>query len=856
MYKPLMAWACSALLSLSLAAENKPTKNELNPDRPKTPYLGPQEELQTLQLKDGYYLELVVAEPDIREPVISVFDGNGNMYVAEMRTYMQDVDNSNKFDAVSRVSMHQDTDGDGKYDKHTVFADNLVLPRIVLPLDNRIVIGETNTLDLYVYEDTDGDGVADKKELWFQGGPRGGNLEHQPSGLIWSMDNWMYTTYNGYRLRFTNGKVEKENIPGNGGQWGLTQDSDGKPWFVNAGGERGPINFQWPIVYGGSQVPGEFVGDYKIVWPIDNIPDVQGGPRRVREDNTLNHFTATCGQAIFRGDRLPAEVQGNLFFSEPVGRLVRRTIIDKKNGLTYLRNPYEAEKGEFIRTKDPNFRVVNMDTAPDGTLYIVDMYRGIIQEGNWVREGSYLRKIVKEHRLDENFGKGRIWRLRHKDFKPGPQPRMLEETPAQLVKHLSHPNGWWRDTAQKLLILKGDKSVVPALKETVRNGSTPEAKMHALWTLEGLGVLDKETVITASKDSEPRVRATSVRVGELLYKNGDQSIKEIVYALGKDSSPDVRIQAMLTAKYLNFEDWKTKVDELTKEDKTDTGLQLRFSLLSEPSKNHSTRKFSKDEKKLVAEGKEIYSQLCTTCHGSDALGQKNGPLMMAPPLAGSARVNGPKELSINIVMHGLTGNIDGKEYPGGLMVPMGSNGDRWVASVLTYVRTHFGNNSSTISQNDVLRVRKQTLDRKNPWTLEELGKAYPMPLTNKKQWKLTSSHGKNKEKYAVDGNLSTRFDTGASQEPGMWLQIELPEAKLLHSIVLDAGKSRNDYPRGYDLEVSEDGKAWKKIKSDKGNNALTEINLKPINAKFIKITLTKSQKGLFWSIHNMEIFAK
>ena len=90
-----------------------------------------------------------------------------------------------------------------------------------------------------------------------------------------------------------------------------------------------------------------------------------------------------------------------------------------------------------------------MDTAPDGSLYIVDMYRGIIQEGNWVREGSYLRKVVKQYHLDENFGKGRIWRLRHKDFELGKQPRMLEETPAQLVKHLSHPNGWWRDTAQK-----------------------------------------------------------------------------------------------------------------------------------------------------------------------------------------------------------------------------------------------------------------------------------------------------------------------------------------------------------------------------------------------------------------------
>ena len=857
MTKGLIAMALSALITMGVMAENKPTKNQdLDPNRPKTPFLGPEEALKTMKLKDGYYLELVVGEPIIKEPVITVFDGNGNMYVAEMRTYMQDIDGSGKFDPVSRVSMHQDTNGDGKYDKHTIFADKLVLPRIVLPLDNRIIIGETNTLDLYCYEDTDGDGVADKKELWYQGGKRGGNLEHQPSGLIWSLDNWLYTTYNNYRLKFKNGKVIKETIPGNGGQWGLTQDSDGKPWYVNAGGERGPINFQWPITYGGSKAPGEFSGSYKIVWPIDNIPDVQGGLRRVREDNTLNHFTATCGQAIFRGDKLPKEIQGNLFFSEPVGRLIRRTVITKKDGLSYLSNPYEAEKGEFIRTKDPNFRVVNMDTAPDGTLYIADMYRGIIQEGNWVRKGSYLRGVVQKHRLDENFGKGRVWRLRHKDFKLGKQPRMLEETPAQLVKHLSHPNGWWRDTAQKLLILKGDKSVVPALKELVKSGSTTEAKLHALWTLEGLDSADKNIVSVASKDKEPRVRAASARVSEALFKAGDNSIPELVYALAKDSSPDVKIQALLTAKYLKLEDWQAKAEEITKDDTSDASLQIRHALLRAPSKNHSNKKFSKTERKLVDAGKTIYSQLCTSCHGANAKGQKNGPLMMAPPLAGSTRVTGPKGISVNIVMHGLSGLVDGKNYPGGLMVPMGTNGDKWIASVLSYIRTHFGNNASVITEKEVAKVRAATKDRKTPWTLAELSKVYPMPLGNKKAWKLTSSHGANKLMYALDGNLGTRFDTGGQQEPGMWMQIQLPEAKNIHSLVLDAGKSKNDYPLGYRIEMSVDGKSWQKIKESGSRNTLTEINTKPTVAKYIKITLTKKKKGNYWSIHNMDIFAK
>ncbi|MCK5922862.1 MAG: hypothetical protein KAG66_18110, partial [Methylococcales bacterium] len=404
--------------------------------------------MKHLELPEGYKLELVLSEPEIKEPVVCVFDGNGRMFVAEMRTYMQDIDGTTKYEKVSRVSVHEDTTGDGKMDKHSVFIDNLLLPRILLPLDDRLIVQETNTLDLYSYRDTDGDGVADEKKKIFDGGERGGNLEHQPSGLIWSMDNWLYTTYNAFRLRLNpDGTMSKEPTAANGGQWGLTQDNYGKPWFVNAGGEIGPLNFQQPIVYGAFNVADQFPVDYREVFPLPlkprTIPDVQGGSRRFRpEDGTLNHFTATCGAEIFRGDRLPEDFRGNLLFSEPVGRLIRRSKITVKDGITYLNNVYD--KKEFIRSTDANFHVVNMVTAPDGCLYLVDMYRGIIQEGNWVGEGSYLRKVVKQHQLDKNFGRGRIYRLVHKEFERGPQPKMLKQSAAELVANLEHPNGWWR----------------------------------------------------------------------------------------------------------------------------------------------------------------------------------------------------------------------------------------------------------------------------------------------------------------------------------------------------------------------------------------------------------------------------
>ena len=133
-------------------------------------------------------------------------------------------------------------------------------------------------------------------------------------------------------------------------------------------------------------------------------------------------------------------------------------------GLTQLTNVYP--RSEFVRSLDPLFRPVGIANAPDGTVYIADMYRGVIEGAPWVKDGTYLREKIKQYQLDKILGHGRVWRLTHDGMTPDrTKPRMLEQTPAQLVAHLSHPNGWWRDTAQQLLVLKQDRSVVPALRE-------------------------------------------------------------------------------------------------------------------------------------------------------------------------------------------------------------------------------------------------------------------------------------------------------------------------------------------------------------------------------------------------------
>ena len=455
-------------------------------------------------LPTGYRMELVAAEPDVISPTLIEFDGNGRMYVGEMISYMMDAKASREHEPISRISRWESSKGDGRYDKRTVFVDRLVAPRMILPLQDGVILtSETDSDDLVKWSDTNGDGVADKREVVFTGIGQSGdaNIEHQKAGLLWNMDNWIYTTYNPFRIRWTPSGFLREPTGPNGGQWGLASDDDGKPWFVDAGGERGPMNFQYPIHYGAftpcapagrggrgaapapapppnpNCPPGMengFEKDFAVVWPTPGIGDMQGGIGRTRMPaQNLNHFTATTGPAIVRGDALPADLKGNLLFTEPVGRLIRRASIEKIEGLTMLRNVYPG--AEFVTSVDRLFRPVNISNAPDGTLYIADMYHGIIQELQWSGPGSYLRAKIEQYQLDKVAAHGRIWRLRY-DGRPAvtatdtnigqaaipaiqptfAAPKMCSETPAQLVAHFAHPNGWWRDMAQRLLVLKQD----------------------------------------------------------------------------------------------------------------------------------------------------------------------------------------------------------------------------------------------------------------------------------------------------------------------------------------------------------------------------------------------------------------
>ena len=396
---------------------------------PSPAHLSPEESLKTFRLPEGYHLQLVASEPMIKEPVAIAWDGNARMYVAQMETYMQDVDATGEQNSISRIMLLEDTNNDGKMDKSSVFIDKLRLPRMILCVGHELLVNETNTYNIYAYKDSNGDGVADEKKLVYDNNAIDTkNLEHQQSGLDWNVDNWIYVTVDPVRFRYKNGKLEADSlVSGSNGQWGLTHDNYGRLYFSRAGGENAGSGFQINPVYGQLEFSDAYDDStFGAVWPIIKTPDVQGGLKRLRPDTTLNHFTAANGQSIFRGDRLPHSLVGDYLINEPVARIIRRAKVINKEGKTTLKNAYNQE--EFIASSDMNFRPVNTYTGPDGCLYIVDMNRGIIQEGEWTKADSYLRPQIRRLGLDKNKQYGRIYRLVYDSMQPGPKPHMLDES--------------------------------------------------------------------------------------------------------------------------------------------------------------------------------------------------------------------------------------------------------------------------------------------------------------------------------------------------------------------------------------------------------------------------------------------
>jgi glucose/arabinose dehydrogenase/mono/diheme cytochrome c family protein len=862
----------------------------------KTPVraLSPGEEAKRFWLPPGYKLEPVLTDPDIEEPAQIAFDGNGRMFVLELRGYMQNADAAGELDPVGRISLHEDRDGDGVYETHEVFVDKLIFPRFVMPLGaDAILAKESNADEVWKFTDTNGDGTADRKDLFATGLGRSINVEHQESGFVWALDNWIYSTINSARIRWTPSGVLRETTGSNGGQWGVAQDSYGKVWF-QAGASGMPGYFQTPIAYGNFSYPQQFEEDLNITWgaPV-RIADMQGGMGVVRmPDGSLARATGAAGNDVYRGDRLPKDMMGDYFYGEVVARIVRRLHPVKTDGLTQLRNVYPLS--EFIRSTDPLFRPVDVTTAPDGTMYITDMYRGIIQESQWSGPGTYLRQRIDQYELDKIVRHGRIWRLTYEGMgRRTDAPRMLSETLAQLVAHLGDPNGWWRDTAQQLLVLKQDKSVVPALQDLARKSPNQLARIHALWALEGLGAADRALVRELMEDKDPQIRIQAVRVSETLYKAGDRAFAADYKSLTKDPDTDVVMQALMTLNTLKVADAKPSVQAALASNKAG-GVQLVAGTILNPPptagrgglESFGASALTTEERALLERGRDIYTSLCFTCHGEDGRGEPMpgaaAGTTRAPALASSPRVVGHHDYLIKVLLHGLTGPVAGNSYTE-VMVPMGQSGDEWVAAIASYVRNSFGNRASLVAPAEVARVRAATSDRKALWTAAELEGSLPKMIPTD-GLKFSASHN---PQIAMQATGINPWTSGYAQQPGMWFQVELPQPMTIIEVQFTSTAASVDttpavpgaptrtgvpgaggrgtagapppppplgFPREFQVQVSNDGTAWSDpVTRGTGGTTQTDIAFAPVRAKFVRITQTGTADAP-WTIQRLRLF--
>jgi mono/diheme cytochrome c family protein len=442
----------------------------------------------------------------------------------------------------------EDRDDDGRMDRGTVFLDSLVLPRAVKVLERGVLVAAPP--HLWLARDTDGDLRADTREVVRDdyGNPRG-NPEHNANGLLWGLDNWIHNSNYEGELRLDDGGFTHRETPGQG-QWGVSTDEFGR-LFRNSNEDPLRVELVPSHYYARNPDLARSRGSYERVtqngpvWPVHPTPGVNRGyrERTLRPDSTLAHFTAAAAPTAYTGDRLPAELRNDVFVAEPAGNLVRRFQVEAEaDGTLSAENAYE--QAEFLASTDERFRPVNVYSAPDGTLYVVDMYRGIIQHRRYITD--YLEQQIRARELEQPIGHGRIYRIVREGTRRGPRPALSGASAEQLVGHLDHPNGWWRQTAQRLLVERGDTSVAPRLRRLARRARDERVRLHALWTLDGLDAADVATVESALADRSPHVRAAALRVAEGYLPRPAHPLREAVIARLTDPAPQVRWQLAAT----------------------------------------------------------------------------------------------------------------------------------------------------------------------------------------------------------------------------------------------------------------------------------------------------------------------
>jgi mono/diheme cytochrome c family protein/glucose/arabinose dehydrogenase len=499
----------------------------------------------------GYRVELVASEPLVQEPVAMDWDTDGRLWVVEMPGFMADITGSNEDDPIGRVVVLQDTNGDGRMDKRTVFADGMVLARSIKILDRGVLVAEPP--NVWLMRDTNGDLRADTKELVTnQYGRRGADPQENANGFLWGLDNRMYTAGQAdIQLRLKNGVFELQKTLQRG-EWGVTEDDAGRI-YRNTNESALHVDEVHTAYFARNPSLLRTRGSYdrladdnpelNTVWPVRPNPGTNRAYQTGidRPDGTLVKFTSVCAPVVYRGDRLPSELYGNVFVAEPAANLVSRIVIDDAGPNVRARKAYE--QGEFLASTDERFRPVFISNAPDGTLYIADMYRGIIEHRISITE--YLRDQILSRKLQQPTGMGRIYRVVHDSTKRDLSRPLAKASATDLVTLLSHPNAWWRDTAQRVIVERGEQAAIPALKKLADTATDARLRLRALWTLDGLDAIEPAMVTKALEDPLRTIRGAAIRIAERWL--GDQSSPVTAAVMKRIEDTDVTVRRQLAA---------------------------------------------------------------------------------------------------------------------------------------------------------------------------------------------------------------------------------------------------------------------------------------------------------------------
>ncbi len=719
------------------------------------PQLSPKESLRAMHVEDGFEVKLVAAEPLVNTPVAMTFDDKGRIWVLEMEGYMPDVNGNGEDVHNGKIVILEDKDGDGAADERKVFMDSLQLPRALCLVEDGILVAEPPNL-WYVKIMND---RAGKKTLVDSAYTEGGNVEHQPNGLIRSLDNWIYSANSGkkYKKKGNEWLIERTH---DRGQWGITQDDYGRLYYNN-NSQNLLGDYFMPGLGAGNRGQRSVSGyDTKIVpnnrvYPARPTTGVNRGyMEKILDDSSrLVNFTAACGPVVYRSSLFDQSYYNNVFVAEPSANLIKRNILEENGNIMLGKQAYEGR--EFLTSIDERFRPVSLYEGPDGALYIVDMYRGIIQHKTYLTD--YLKQEIQKRSLTKPLNCGRIYKI--VPTQKSANPVIMPQDPVELVNLLNYPAGWVRDKAQQMLVDGKYTTAESTLRDNLDAVDDPLKVIHSLWIMEGLGVLKTADVLPLLKHSNWKIRVQGLTVlSSVLNKNNYSQfvpvLQKMINSNDTVAAPYIAFQAGLfrtfdpaTPDALLLTLAKKFPDNLYVSDAIISNLQGREAsfykkvIAINPDSNLAiNRRFKKtlgditkneinknleQLKAQFSKGVNLFQTICKTCHGEDG----NGVASLAPPLNNSKWVTGDKNKLIAIVLQGLTGpvKVNNKLYEppeiSGEMPGLYSNDeidDETIAQVLSFIRKNWSNRSGNINTKEVTKMREKLKGREKAFTVEEL----------------------------------------------------------------------------------------------------------------------------------------